>query len=249
MAEDASSPAGILIDTAVTYTSISGAAPITLPTGWSGLDTLAVTVSVGGKTLAQGNVPLNASAHELPFSLGGLQPQMGAYNVSCTASYSASAGSGAPQHSAAMPAFRAPALPAWADLFPVRRRSAGTQVFSATTSLSYLPNPTNGSVTKMDLRTGALMAKPANGSDGAYAPVFAIGFYSAYDGYLASNFSVLDELKAQGFTVVRAFSLYEKQVPDWQQVHPIPPFDDAETFEKMLDHMQDVGLYLMYDMR
>jgi hypothetical protein len=33
------------------------------------------------------------------------------------------------------------------------------------------------------------------------------------------------------------------------QVHPVPAFDNAEAFNKMLDHMQDVGLYLMYDMR
>jgi predicted ATP-grasp superfamily ATP-dependent carboligase len=73
-----------------------------------------------------------------------------------------------------------------------------TQTFEATAQVYYLPNPSEGSVTKMDLRTGALLAKPANGSGGDYETVFPIGFYTTYDGYLASNTSVLDELKAQG---------------------------------------------------
>jgi hypothetical protein len=50
----------------------------------------------------------------------------------------------------------------------------------------------------MDLRTGALMAKPANGSGGDYESIFPIGFYTTFDGYLAGNLSVLDELKEQG---------------------------------------------------
>jgi len=51
----------------------------------------------------------------------------------------------------------------------------------------------------MDLRTGALLAKPADGSDGKYESVFPIGFYTWFDGYLAGNLSILDELKAQGW--------------------------------------------------
>lgn len=75
---------------------------------------------------------------------------------------------------------------------------AASQSFSATTTLSVLPNPTNTSVTKMDLRSGALLAKPATGLGGTYEPVFPIGFYTIFDGYLATNLSVIDELKEQG---------------------------------------------------
>ncbi|KAF7974635.1 hypothetical protein HWV62_11626 [Athelia sp. TMB] len=188
LAEDAPGAASMLIDTAVTTDSIPGAAPIALPAGWSGsTESLAVTISVDGRTLAQGTAPLNASGYALPFSLSALQPQMEARNVSCAGSYTPSAA--APPHSsAARRAFQPPALPAWADL--------------AYTALAYLPNPATGSATKMDMQTGALLARPADGSEGPYAPVFALGFYTAFDGYLTANLSVLDELKAQGFTIV-----------------------------------------------
>ena len=75
-----------------------------------------------------------------------------------------------------------------------------SQRYQATGSLTYLPNPppSIGSVTKMDLRTGALLAKPADGKGGSYAAVFPIGFYTAFDGYLTQNSSISAELKAQG---------------------------------------------------
>lgn len=77
----------------------------------------------------------------------------------------------------------------------------GSQVFHATGALTYLPTPPVGigSVTKMDLRTGVLLARPANGKGGPYAPVFPIGFYTQFDNYLAKNLSVPAELKAQGY--------------------------------------------------
>jgi hypothetical protein len=74
----------------------------------------------------------------------------------------------------------------------------GSQTFEAKSSLSYLPLNPNGSVTKLDLRTGAMLAKPADGSEGPYAPVFPIGFYTRFDGYIADNLTLLDELKTQG---------------------------------------------------
>ena len=35
---------------------------------------------------------------------------------------------------------------------------------------------------------------------------------------------------------------------DWQ-VHPIPTFDNLTALNEVLDRMQELGLYLMYDMR
>ncbi|KAF8064328.1 hypothetical protein FPV67DRAFT_215032 [Lyophyllum atratum] len=109
------------------------------------------------------------------------------------------------------------------------------QTFHATGSLSYLPNPPSsiGSVTKMDLRTGALLARPADGKGGPYAPVLPIGFYTQFDGYLAKDLSISAELAAQGFTIV----------------HPIPSFGNLTALDLVLDNMQEAGLYLMYDMR
>jgi hypothetical protein len=168
LAEDATSPASIIVDAPVTYTQIAGAQPITLSSGGDA-GSLAVTVSANGKTLATGIVPLNASKYEIQFSLTSLTAQMDAYNISCVANYA-------------------------------------QQTYTTSTALYYLPNPTNSSVTKMDLRTGALLAKPANGSDGEYESVFPIGFYTWFDGYLAGNLSILDELKAQGWDVFCVYS-------------------------------------------
>ena len=50
----------------------------------------------------------------------------------------------------------------------------------------------------MDLRTGAILAKPADGKGGSYAPVFPIGFYTTFDGYMAQDLNISAQLKAQG---------------------------------------------------
>ncbi|KAH9476841.1 hypothetical protein JR316_0010757 [Psilocybe cubensis] len=200
--EDANSDSddvAILIDTPVTFSEIANAAPISLPhlndlTSTS----LSVTVTVDGKKLASGNVPLNATKHALPFKLSALKPQTKAFNISCTATLQ-------------------------------------SQKFEASGSLSFLPPPPAdiGSVTKMDLRTGAVLARPATGEPGPFAPVFPIGFYTDFGGYLVNDFTIPSQLKAQGFTVV----------------HPIPSFDNLTALDIVLDKMQEAGLYLMYDMR
>lgn len=166
--DDVGFPAGVLIDSPVVYSQISGAQPINLLAGpLSGVGKLDVTVSLNGKTLVNALVPLNASAYELPFSLDGITPQMTAHSLSCKATYLAS-------------------------------KSSSPQTYSASAALSVLPNPTNSSVTKMDLRTGALLAKPATGLGGQYEPIFPIGFYTNFDGYLSTNLSAINILKEQG---------------------------------------------------
>ena len=167
--EDAFSPAGILIDATVTHSQVAGAVPISLP-GHGGAGKLEVSVSVNGRRVTSGQVPVNATKVELPFSLVGFRPQMEAFEVSCSATYTGVKGQ--------------------------------VQKFSASTNLSFLPNPPNGrSVTKMDLRTGALLAKPATGAGGDYETVFPIGFYTNFGGYLASNLSLLDDIKADGCVI------------------------------------------------
>ncbi|TBU60013.1 hypothetical protein BD310DRAFT_947601 [Dichomitus squalens] len=194
--EDASSPAGFLIDAPVTFSQVVGAAPIALPAhGFAGA--LDVTLKISGKTIARGPVAVNATKVEIPFSLKSLQPQATQFNVECTATY-------------------------------------GSQTFTANTTLSYLPDPPDGrSVTKMDLRTGALLAKPATGKGGAYETVFPVGFYTNFAGYIASNLSLIDEIASQGFTVI----------------HPIPTFDNLTALADVVQRMEEVGIYLMYDMR
>jgi hypothetical protein len=72
----------------------------------------------------------------------------------------------------------------------------GVQTFTATSTLAYLSPNQHGSVTKRDLRTGALLVR-AKG-EGEYEPLFPVGFYTAFDGYLAANLSLLDEVKEMG---------------------------------------------------
>lgn len=185
----------ILIDAPVTFSRIANAAAITIP---SGSPSLEVTVTVNGKTLTTGSVPLNSTKHALPFSLSSLSARTAAYNMTCTATLSG-------------------------------------QTFKATGSLTYLPAKPSGigSVTKMDLRTGALLAKPVDGN-GDFAPVFPIGFYTQVDQYLARDLTIPATLAKQGFTVV----------------HPVPGgTTDQATLDRVYDAMQEAGLYLMYDMR
>ncbi|KAH8988399.1 hypothetical protein EDB92DRAFT_1817588 [Lactarius akahatsu] len=115
--------------------------------------------------------------------------------------------------------------------------SSSEQNFTSTpTKLVYLPSPPDsiGSITKLDQRTGGLLAKRAFTQD-PYEPIFPVGFYTQFGGYLEGNDGVLEVLKRQGINVVR--------------VHPIPPYDDLTAFNRMVDKMEELGLWLMYDMR
>ncbi|KAJ7270039.1 hypothetical protein B0H12DRAFT_1094145 [Mycena haematopus] len=191
------SPTEILIDAPIVFSKIANAAPITLGPG-----TLDVTVSVNGKQIASGAVPLNATKHALPFSLSALKPQEGAYTITCSATFSK------------------------------------TQKFTATELLTYLPDPPAdiGSVTKFDARTGATLARPLGGSKTApFEPIFPFGFYTGFQNYLQTNFSTaLPELKSQGFTVVHIIPAFPPSIADLQET---------------LDKMEEVGIYLIYDMR
>ncbi|TFK48190.1 hypothetical protein OE88DRAFT_1737887 [Heliocybe sulcata] len=106
-----------------------------------------------------------------------------------------------------------------------------TQTFQATTALSYLPSPESGSVTKMDLRSGSLLARPANNPSGPYGSVFALGFYTNWGGYLETNYnlSILDDIASRGYTIV----------------HPVPPYDNLTQLSLVIDRMAELGLYLM----
>ncbi|KAH9834490.1 uncharacterized protein C8Q71DRAFT_769168 [Rhodofomes roseus] len=200
VASDASSPAGILIDTFITNFEIAGASAINLPSNGP-LGDVIISVEVNGRVVTGGAVPLNSSKVELPFSLAGLTPQKSAYDVSCRATY---AGAGA------------------------------VQTFAASGNLSYLPDPTDGgSVVKMDAKTGALLAKPTNDQEGEYETVFPVGFYTAFGDYLATNLSTIDEAKAMGISII----------------HPIPSYDNLTQLQEVITRMEEVGMYLMYDMR
>jgi hypothetical protein len=72
---------------------------------------------------------------------------------------------------------------------------------SIPTSLTYLPSPPDyiGSITKLDLRTGGLLAKRV-GTQDPYESVFPVGFYTQFGGHLERDdaATVLEELRSQG---------------------------------------------------
>lgn len=126
-------------------------------------------------------------------------------------------------------------------------RTNNTSVYVST--LSYLPNPRSSSITKLDRKTGALLTKSANG---IFEPIFPIGFFTNFGGYLAVNLSLLDEIKDQGYSLFgssKAVLLTVPQPYSFNTIHPVPPFDDIVAFQRILDHIDKLGLYLMYDMR
>ncbi|KAG5651908.1 hypothetical protein H0H81_006959 [Sphagnurus paluster] len=176
--------ASIIIDAPITYSGISNAVPIKLPSTTStGLE---VRVTIDGKTLTRGTVKLNSTKTLLPFSLRNLQPRKTPYDISCTASFS-------------------------------------TQTFHATSSLSYLPNPpsTIGSVTKMDMRTGALLARPANGKGGPYTPVFPVHPIPSF-GSLTALDLVLDEMQQAGLYLMYDMrGTYQNKTSVTEQVNRI----------------------------
>ena len=86
------------------------------------------------------------------------------------------------------------------DLTCTATLSSSSRSFkSIPAQLTYLPYPDTsiGSFTKLDLRTGGLLAKRANDFK-PYTPIFPMGFYTAFGGYLEGNLSILEDLKDEG---------------------------------------------------
>ena len=152
----------ILVDALVRGSNVTGAKPVIIPSPHDA--ELLVSVSLDGKPLTSGRVPLNGSA-ALTFSLSKLSPRLAPYTLTCDAIL-----------------------------------SSPHQTFtSIPTNLTYLPSPpaSIGSVTKLDLRTGGLLAKRAHRQE-FYSPIFPIGFYTNFGGYLEGNDTVLEVFKSQG---------------------------------------------------
>ncbi|KAG2137495.1 hypothetical protein DEU56DRAFT_756073 [Suillus clintonianus] len=207
--EDAKS-AAFVVDTPIVYDWVSGAERLSLPSGSgssggsSDMGSLCVTISVGS-VHTTANVALNSTGIQIPIDISDLKARKTAYDVSCSATYSAPSSS--------------------------KSQSANEQTFHTRTSLLYLPD-TDASVTKTDLRTGALWVRPLSGA-GAFAPFIPQGFYVNFDLHLASNLSIIDQLKADGFNTL----------------HPIPPYDNLAIFQQVIEKTISAGMYIVYDMR
>ncbi|ORY56808.1 hypothetical protein BCR35DRAFT_296149 [Leucosporidium creatinivorum] len=96
--------------------------------------------------------------------------------------------------------------------------------------LRYLsPSSYGGSVVRQDAATGGLLTL----EDDRWTPFFPLGFYVQFGGFLETNLTVLDDMKARGFNVF----------------HPVPTFDNLTALDLVLDRAEELGLWLMYDMR
>lgn len=80
------------------------------------------------------------------------------------------------------------------DVSCTARLSSAT--YTSSTQVHYLPpNPSGGTVTKTDLRTGALLVK-AKGRD-AYEPILPFGYYASTR--VLSSQAAVDEIKSKGY--------------------------------------------------
>lgn len=119
------------------------------------------------------------------------------------------------------------------DPYPVRlaaTRSSDRTTYTATTSLSYLPEKTVGSVVKVDNLFGSLLFR--NGfTDGSFKYVFPYGFYGDYSGYFNVSANI-ESYASRGFNAL----------------NPVTDFTDS-NMTSQIDTMDSVNLLWQYDMR
>ncbi|CCO28464.1 hypothetical protein BN14_02459 [Rhizoctonia solani AG-1 IB] len=103
--------------------------------------------------------------------------------------------------------------------------------FRHSSTVTYLPPKPDsiGNVVQTDGRTGALLVPQGD----KRVPILPFGFYTGFGGYLDQNLTILDDIKNEGYNFV----------------HPVPTFDNATALELVLDRMEELGLWLVYDMR
>ncbi|ELU43600.1 hypothetical protein AG1IA_02372 [Rhizoctonia solani AG-1 IA] len=120
--------------------------------------------------------------------------------------------------------------------------------FQHSSTITYLPPKPDdiGNVVQTDGRTGALLVSEA----AKRIPILPFGFYTGFGGYLDQNLTILDDIKKEGYVII--FSLQEGNYLTSRRynfVHPVPTFDNATALELVLDRMEELGLWLVYDMR
>lgn len=127
----------------------------------------------------------------------------------------------------------------------------GLTTYSSVTPLHYLPpNPSGGTTTKTDLRTGGLLIKPKGGE--SYEPFLPLGFYTSTSN-LTTQESV-DDIRAQGCVATSVFSdchvHYSTTGIDtvcfrplsYNVIHPVPPFDNAAAQSNAFDYIDKAGM-------
>ncbi|KAI6169075.1 hypothetical protein EDD17DRAFT_1525052 [Pisolithus thermaeus] len=201
--EEDAKDAAFVVDTRIVYDLINGASPISLPNNTGSSSHSAGNVTV---TIEVGGL---RTTHDVPLNATGYEVPLDISGLTAQqAPYNVSCS-----------ALYSPSL-------------LNPQSYSTNATLLYLPNSKN-SVTKTDLRTGSLWARPANNTGGPFKPFVPQGFYISFNPYLVQNLSYIDQLKAEGFNTI----------------HPVPPYNDTAVFEQVLNKSVELGLYIIFDMR
>ncbi|KAJ2906509.1 hypothetical protein MKZ38_001490 [Zalerion maritima] len=125
-------------------------------------------------------------------------------------------------------------------------RKEGSTEVEATSKFWYLPRKENGSVTIVDQNTGGLwhgtVESPASSHTGnrndadakrpKSKPLIPYGFYASYDGFLAEDDAIeaIDNYANRGLNAMC----------------PLTRYDESK---EQLDYMEDIGLYVLFDLR
>lgn len=116
----------------------------------------------------------------------------------------------------------------------------GQHSYLASTQLFYLPARTDGgSVTKLDNLYGGLLVQDYTVNSTAWTPLFPYSFYVSWDGWLELSLDNLDLFKAAGYNIIHI-------VPNAGLANEAFVWDTLNPF---LDKMDEIGLWLMFDMR
>ncbi|KXX76531.1 hypothetical protein MMYC01_205990 [Madurella mycetomatis] len=106
----------------------------------------------------------------------------------------------------------------------------GTPAWTATTSLYYLPEKENGSVTRIDNLKGGLWFKNA-ASNHKFEPLLFYGFYASHDGFLRNNnVTEIQQYADLGLNAMTPLTIYR---------------DSADMFA----YMDKINLHFMYNLR
>ena len=116
-------------------------------------------------------------------------------------------------------------------LYGAPTHEVGSQNYTATTELYYLPAKNSGSTVKVDnLYGGMLVAN--NATKYGFEPLLPFGFYTSCSGYLNYSLANVSAYKALGFNAI----------------NPVCAFTDG-NIGFLFDWMDEVNLWYQYDMR
>ncbi|KAH9219123.1 hypothetical protein DL95DRAFT_457591 [Leptodontidium sp. 2 PMI_412] len=116
----------------------------------------------------------------------------------------------------------------------------GAQFYSSTTDLYYVPERTDGgSVAKVDSLYGGLLVQDVFTGSTDWTPLFPYTFYTSWDGWLELSLDNIRVFKDHGYNIIHI-------VPNAGLDNKAFDFDELDTY---LDIMDEIGLWLMFDMR